>query len=444
MVSRRGFVQVLVSGAALAAVARPAVGQTKDRPEAVLSPKGTLFLTGLQGFMQPGVDLKTYPMNKSSVLTRLNLETKVLEKIWLPVAQATAVGMAGTELLCSARNDGVATFLDTTKPQATVVGRVELPPGFVFTGGGVVAEDHGMAILCASPQKVATPNDTGMIAVINLKTRGLEALVPSGGLRPHTVRRQRKTDLVYISHEGAVDGGFNLNGIQMTHAGVAPKIVRFDLKKRTVVGETPVVTTAEHLFNAAMGGFDVADDGTLVVTLHQGIPFIVNQKYYRRPDGQNPRTVDTLNQLRMLLGDLDYALPINALNEGDAMLPLPVLVIRPNGTIDEVDVGRPFQRGFGTVFIKHDEKTALVVLDQSDAVISIPLTGPINAKVLTHKIAGELQLQDINFFVDVPGTPYVLASCRYEGVALVNVRTLTTERRYTVDIFDGSGAVASV
>ena len=126
------------------------------------------------------------------------------------------------------------------------------------------------------------------------------------------------------------------------------------------------------------------------------------------------------------------------------MLPLPVLVIRPNGTIDEVDVGRPFQRGFGTVFIKHDEKTALVVLDQSDAVISIPLEGPINAQALPHKIAGELQLQDINFFTDVPGTPYVLASCRYEGVALVNVRTLTTERRYTVDIFDGSGAVASV
>jgi hypothetical protein len=433
-VSRRHFLQALAGGAAAATAltAAPAGATTLsvlDRPtlDTGVKMKGKIFACGKRGATDPSAKELRY----ASVATLIDLEThKISQNAIDVVAGHIPIALPDGRTVCNSHYDVDLVFMD---PNLKVIKKHQAPKGYIYTGHPAVFPAIGV-VAAPLARESADRADTvpeaysvGPIQVFDINTMEPLDLVDSGGGAPHELIPAKNGTLcvgALAGYEQSVPGNWPLesrvakNGICVLDAKTMKIKNVWDVQENVMI---------PHLAEG--------NDGHIYTMSAQFLPFLDRQP-------PNDRTGFTVTEadiervdayLQEIIGKpRDYPLSQLIYEDGRIAVPMGMHRFNPDtGKVDRIFTNAAdFQRGQSVACNKETGRVFACYYHANRVIVVEP-----DGKKVRAIHGGDLQLYAVRGVTTIDNSPYVAVSGVYEGVAILDSRTLEVVRRYTVNLY---------
>lgn len=337
-----------------------------------------------------------------SVLTELNLVDGRWRATVLPIELAhTLLSVPGVYDLCLPQDGPSALWLS---PQREVIGRLEAPEGWLFSGHGVVKE--GLIYISVRRKEAHSFSDHGRIAVVEVKTRRMLGFFDSGGVRPHDMALRGQT--LCVSHYGDINydkAGVNAGNLRQA------RLVSLDCQTGRVLQtiDTPDFGSLTHF---AWG----REDSICAVPL----------RYYQL-DAAGMRAVE------QDLGGAEFEVSLVDELEARLAAPMPIVMIdRKKSKFQLLQGALPKQRRAQSVVYHAASDRYFITYSCSDSLAIVDGSG------VRHVSAGQLGLNFLRGLACLGDSPFLAVSGEFHGLAIIDARSLEVVRRYDVPWCDNA------
>jgi hypothetical protein len=381
--------------------------------------EGMALTLGTHGVYHPDAfeDWKKEPARPRSLITMTDLETGTYKQRVLDMPDGHHAMRLGSSnrIVCIGHHNKLSMVLNDDLSTRRIF---IAPDGFVYGGHGYVDEPNNVFVLPARVEYPKKLEDQGIFEVYDLKTLRKIDELPSEGIHPHEIRLLPNGKEIVVTHYGEIARNLAPKGSHYYFNIVEAKLSVYDAKTLK-----PLRHYVQEDLNAILSHMAIDASGNVFAVSNQYVPF---------GRGRSFNMIQALQEVEKITG-VKHNFELNpVMREEDRIaIPLPVLRINPQtGEVKPYFVSNndnrrsqsvAYQADVGKVFASFTYSNTLVTVDKDD-----------KTEATDCFKYGITQVRGVDA---VPGTPYMIISDSYRGIALIDANTMELVRLYDVPVY---------
>ncbi|MBI1363611.1 MAG: DUF1513 domain-containing protein [Proteobacteria bacterium] len=381
--------------------------------------KGLALTLGTLGVYHPDnfKDIAHAPARDRSLITVTDLETGAFRQQILDMPDGHHAMRLGSSnrIVCIAHHNKLCMVLSS---DLEVIQVMTAPDGYVYGGHGYADEKKGIFILPARMHRAQKAEDHGILEIYDFTTLKKLDQLPSGGIHPHEIRLLPNGKEIVITHYGEISRSLQPKTYPYYFNIMQPQLIVYDAETLK-----PLRHYIQEDLNAILTHMDVDKNGNVFAVSNQYVPF---------SKGGAKGALSAIQKLQELTGaEYDYELDPAAREERRVAVPLPLLRINPQtGEVKKYLISNRDNRRSQSVAYQPQAEKVFATFTYSNTVVTVDKNDKSEAVDCFRY--GITACRGVDA---VPGTPYMLISDTYRGVALVDANTMELIRLYDVPVY---------